>query len=130
LASSIWKWNSFQSWMRLTAARSSGSSRKYSMNPVGLPICFSAFRMPLSIRERWRVWTDLGRGREESVHPPEPRYWQKMSSLSSPNPRHVFGVFLERGHHCFFAGETRFLRLLDRLEHSFVVIRHHLHKLR
>src|SRR5262245_21391513 len=31
-------WNSFQSPMRSSGARSTGSSRRYSMNPVGLPI--------------------------------------------------------------------------------------------
>src|ERR1041385_1384424 len=37
-ACSMWKWNSFQSTMRSAGERSCGSSRKYSMNPVGLPI--------------------------------------------------------------------------------------------
>src|SRR5579862_3716445 len=36
--SSMWKWNSRQSWMRSSGVRSTGSSRKYSINPVGLPM--------------------------------------------------------------------------------------------
>ena len=37
--SSMWWWNSFQSRTRSTGVRSTGSSRRYSMNPVGFPIC-------------------------------------------------------------------------------------------
>src|SRR5512139_3672222 len=33
-------WNSFQSPSRSSGARSTGSSRRYSMNPVGFPIVF------------------------------------------------------------------------------------------
>src|SRR5688572_31789710 len=36
----MWWWNSFQSRTRSVGERSTGSSRRYSMNPVGLPIYF------------------------------------------------------------------------------------------
>ena len=36
--SSMWWWNSFQSFTRSVGVRSTGSSRKYSMKPVGLPM--------------------------------------------------------------------------------------------
>src|SRR6185437_11301207 len=41
----MWWWNSFQSRTRSTGVRSTGSSRRYSMKPVGLPIRCSIFRL-------------------------------------------------------------------------------------
>src|SRR5512137_2954669 len=40
LPCSRWRWNSFQSRMRSRAKRYWGSSRRYSMKPVGLPIIY------------------------------------------------------------------------------------------
>jgi len=62
LLSSMCEWNSFQSFVRSAGARSTGSSRRYSMKPVGLPMgvrCYARLRVgDFSYRRRAR-----GRGR-------------------------------------------------------------------
>src|SRR5580692_10581059 len=55
--SSMWKWNSRQSWMRSSGVRSTGSSRKYSMNPVGFPMMKS---IPAHAREVAHVFFKRG----------------------------------------------------------------------
>src|SRR3984885_3078763 len=55
--SSMWKWNSRQSWMRSSGVRSTGSSRRYSMNPVGFPMMKS---IPAHAREVAHVFFKRG----------------------------------------------------------------------
>src|SRR5579859_4532110 len=100
----MWRWNSFQSRMRSIAERSRGSSLRYSMKPVGLPI--------------------VGRGQLV-------RDWKPGSgfALAAANSGDIPGIGFEGGHHGFLTAKTRILNVLHRLQHSLVIFGHHFDEL-
>src|SRR4051812_37966354 len=87
--------------MRSDGARSTGSSRRYSMKPVGLPMG--------------------GSGKLEV---------ERSERSVSANARRIAGVFFEGGHDGFVTGEALRLRAIDTGEHALVVLRHHFDELR
>src|SRR3954454_13514792 len=95
---SIWRWNSFQSLSRSWAERSAGSSRRYSRNPLGLPM--SIFQVRCS----------------------------SFQFSTATDPRSIPGIFLEGGHDCLLAAEAGELDPGYSGEHAFVVFGHNLHK--
>src|SRR5262245_63226949 len=58
--SSMWWWNSFQSRTRSAGERSTGSSRRYSMNPVGFPIYLFFLLISADARRIARVLLERG----------------------------------------------------------------------
>src|SRR5436190_9135568 len=107
--------------MRSTAERSSGSSRKYSMKPVGLPIV---------IRGQL-VWAFL----KKSAFECGTFDWLRISNSgfrtcsTSADAGDVAGVGFEGGHDGFFTAEAGILDALHGLEHAPVILGHHFDEL-
>src|SRR5882724_464707 len=122
--------------MRSMAERSSGSSRRYSMKPVGLPMVEnSELRMPNSknnpnLQAQNPVCVSL----ESNSLPVKTtcRFkfrhsdFFRISTLSSTDARHIPDVFLKRGHDSLFAAQAGLLNFFHGLENALVIFGHDL----
>src|SRR3954471_4476894 len=134
LETSICKWNSFQSLMRSMADRSSGSSRRYSINPVGFPI-FLFTQVVVSLAHQ--LSTERERGTVKNLNvlwscratvTPMLLLMKRESTaragLAAADARFIFRILLESSHDGFFAGQALFLRFIERLQDAFVILGH------
>src|SRR5687768_12878945 len=134
----MWWWNSFQSRTRSAGGRSTGSSRKYSMNPVGFPIylfCFSYFVGLVAADARRVAGVLFERGHDGLVARQSlvvraleagehalvilRDHAQELRQLGRPGREDVRGVFAARGVDVFLDQRAQFLgflRILDALD--------------
>src|SRR5439155_24749169 len=108
--------------MRSAGARSAGSSRRYSMKPVGLPMLIASGSQ---LQEK------VGSTRRRSRFSLRKRLsWRTQASSTTPDARHVARVFFKGGGDRVVATQPGFVGLFQSREDAFVILRHHLDELR